>query len=94
MALRPDDDPVLRLADIAVEMIVKSLPSIRAEIITAMRNEFAGENVYMPKALGEQKAAREVEILADHEDGLSLRAIGRKHSLSKTRVASIIKGDE
>lgn len=93
MALKLDDDPVLRLADIAVSAIVQALPAIRAGIIIAARKELSGDRLYMPKALSERKEARNEAMRADRAAGLSLRAIARKHHVDKATVGRALKGN-
>lgn len=93
MRVEPDDDPVMRLADIAVSALMRVLPAIRADIVAAARKELSGDRIYIPKALSTQKASRNEAIRTDHAAGMSIRAIARKHHVSKTRAADIIKGN-
>lgn len=96
MALSPDDDLVVRISDIAVAAIGLALldlvPIIRKEIVNSVRKEVSGEQAYFPKGLGEQKAKRNEAMRIDRAAGLSVRAIARKHYISKTRAAEILKG--
>lgn len=96
MTTKPDDDPVVRIADIAVAAVSRArlsfAPAIRNEIAAAIRKEFSGDQVYIPKALAEQKAKRNEAMRADRAAGLSIRAVARKHGISKTRAGQILKG--
>jgi Mor family transcriptional regulator len=97
MTTKSDDDLVVRLADVAVAAVCRALldfaPAISREITTAVRKEFSGEQVYIPKDLGEQKAQRNEAMHIDRAAGLSVRAIARKHYISKTHAAKILKGN-
>lgn len=96
MALNPDDDLVVRLAEVALTAVSRVLldlaPTIRSEIITIVRKEFSGEQAYIKKGLGTQKAKRDEAMRADRAAGLSIRAVARKHHISKTHTAKILKG--
>lgn len=94
----PDDDMVVRLVDVTLAAVrragVDFAPVIRSEITSAVRKEFSGDSVYIPKALGAQKKKRNEAMLADRAAGLSVRAIARKHHVSKTRAGEILKGNK
>lgn len=100
MTTEPDDDLVFRLVDITLAALrragVNFVPTIRSEIASVVRKEFSGDNVYIPKALGAQKAKRDEAIRRDARPvsdgglGLSLRALGRKYHMGKSNVARVL----
>lgn len=96
--MKPDDDLVVRLADVALAAVSRALldfaPVIRSEIASAVRREFSGDNVYIPKALGAQKEKRNEAMRADRAAGLSIRAVARKHHVSTARAGEILKGNK
>lgn len=91
MTTEPDDDLVFRLVDITLAALrragVNFVPTIRSEIASVVRKEFSGDNVYIPKALGAQKAKRNEAMCSDHAAGLSIRAVARKYHVDKRTVS-------
>lgn len=96
--MKPDDDLVVRLADVALAAVSRALldfaPVIRSEIASAVRKEFSGDSVYIPKALGAQKEQRNEAMRVDRAAGMSIRAVARKHYVSKTHADKILKSDK
>jgi Mor family transcriptional regulator len=103
-----DDDVVARFVDIASTVFREAVCQldhaacqsfleldfvIRGQIAARMRREFAGDSFYVRKALAVQKARRNEAIRADRKAGLSLRALARKHCLSKSQVVNILKDE-
>lgn len=96
MTTQPEDDLVERLADVAMRAVNRALldlaPTIRNEIVSTVRGEFSGEQVYIPKALAAEQAKRNELMRIDRAAGMSVRAVARKHHIGKTRAAEILKG--
>lgn len=97
MTTEPDDDLVVRIVDVTLAAVrragVNFAPTIRSEVASVVRKEFSGDCVYIRKALGAQKEKRNERMFADRAAGLSVRAIARKHHVSKTRAGEILKGN-
>lgn len=107
MALKPpniEDDLVTRMADVAIEAYVRALvgsrDAIRSIVCEALHTEFAGDRTYIAKRTTERNEIRDAQIRLEAKSkseggkGLSLRALGKKHHLSKSQVARIVRQEE
>jgi Mor family transcriptional regulator len=99
-----DDDPLSRLLDRAVQAqtrlllsyIENSREQARIDMARMIRDEFGGDQVYFGKGVAEKNHARDMAIWSDARpvseggQGLSLRALGKKYHLGKSRIAEVL----
>lgn len=95
------DDPVERLVEMAIEaqtrMMIAYTNNLREEMRKIVRREFGGEQVHFRKCEDDRNKDRDARIrqealpIAQGGLGLSIRALARRHHLSKTQVERILK---
>jgi Mor family transcriptional regulator len=92
------DDPVERMVELAMQAQMRLMlaymdamkENLRAELQRATRNEFGGEQPYFGKGTQARNDERDAAVRADKAAGLSLRAIAKKHHMSKTQVSRVL----
>lgn len=98
------DDPVMRIVDRAMEaqtrLMMTYMESMRAqirrEVEREVRAEFGGDRTYFGKGVSGRNRERDEAIrrdampVSDGGLGMSLRALGRKYHMGKTRVAEVL----
>lgn len=103
-----EDDPAARIVELAMEAQTRLMvaylgqmkETMRKEVEALIEREFGGDRVYFGKGsaskLQEAHAAirRDALPVAQGGQGLSLRALAKKHHRSKTQIARILKGGE
>lgn len=99
-----EDDPVMRVVDRAMDAQTRLLvayvenmrETIRQEVRREVRTEFGGEQFRVRKDTAECNLERDEAIRRDARPvaegglGLSLRALGRKYHIGKSRVAEVL----
>lgn len=100
-----DDDPLNRLIDRAVQaqtrLLLNYIESTREQMLTdvarIIKEEFCGDQLYIGKGVAEKNRARDIAIWRDSKpvaaggQGLSLRALGKKYHLGKSRIAEVLE---
>lgn len=98
------DDPVMRIVDRAMEaqtrLMMTYMESMRAqirrEVEREVRAEFGGDRTYFGKGVSGRNRERDEAIRRDARPvsegglGMSLRALGKKYHMGKTRVAEVL----
>lgn len=95
------DDPVERMVELAMQAQTRLMlayldamkENLRSELLQATRSEFGGEQPYFGKGTQARNDTRDAEVRADKAAGLSLRAIAKKHHMSKTQVSRVLVKD-
>ena len=95
------DDPVERMVELAMAAQMRLMlaymdamkENLRAELQQATRSEFCGEQLYFGKGTQARNDSRDAAIRADKAAGMSLRAIAKKHHMSKTQVSRVLVKD-
>lgn len=99
-----DDDPVTRIVDRAVQAQTRLLvvymngmrEQIRQEVKREVQAEFGGDRTYICKGSADRNRQRDEAIRRDARPvaeggmGLSLRALGSKYHMSKSRIAEVL----
>ena len=99
-----DDDPLNRLIDRAVQaqtrLLLNYIESTRgqmmADVAHLIKEEFGGDQLYIGKGPSDKNHARDLAIWRDAQpvarggQGLSLRALGKKYHLGKSRIAEVL----
>jgi len=100
-----DDDPLNRLIDRAVQaqtrLLLNYIESTREQMLTdvtrLITEEFGGDQLYIGKRSSDKNSARDLAIWQDAQPvaeggkGLSLRALGKKYHLGKSRIAEVLE---
>lgn len=99
-----DDNPLNRLIDRAVQaqtrLLLNYIESTRgqmmADVARIIQEEFCGDQLYIGKGVAEKNRARDLAIWHDAQPVaaggrcLSLRALGKKYYLGKSRIAEVL----
>lgn len=103
-----EDDPVMRVVDRAMDAQTRLLvayvenmrETIRQEVRREVQVEFGGEQFRIGKGTAERNQKRDEAIRYDARPvaqgglGLSVRALGRKYHIGKSRVAEVLAAGE
>jgi Mor family transcriptional regulator len=92
------DDPVLRIVEAAVEAQTRLMlaymeqmrQQVTDQVMRAMRAEMGGEQIYMGKGTAARLVERNVAMCVDRAAGMSIRAIAKKHRVSKSCAAVVV----
>jgi Mor family transcriptional regulator len=92
------DDPVLRIVEAAVEAQTRLMlaymeqmrQQVTDQVMRAMRAEMGGEQIYMGKGTASRLVERNLAMCADRANGMSIRAIAKKHRVSKSCAAVVV----
>ena len=92
------DDPVQRIVEAAVEaqtrLMLAYMEQMRQQmtdqVTQAMRKEMSGEQFYVGKGTAARLVERNAAMCADRAAGMSIRAIAKKHRVSKSCAAVVV----
>lgn len=102
------DDPVLRIVEAAVEAQTRLMlaymeqmrQQVTDQVMRAMRAEMGGEQIYMGKGTASRLVERNAAIrkdcapVAEGGGGMSIRAAARKHHMSRSQVARLVRAPD
>lgn len=85
---------LLQLVTAEIEELNRKIANIEKlvddQVEAILRHRFCGDRIYVRRHNPGHVSARDTDIAADARNGLSVRAIARKHRMSKSQVHAIV----